>query len=327
MILAGDIGGTKTVLALFEKGSAGLRPVRDATFSSSGHDSLEAIVGRFLRDASSPSIETTCFGVAGPVIGGRVAATNLPWVIDEASLVRATGARRAKLLNDLEATAYGMLELGDDEFAVLSPGSGVDRPGNAVVIAAGTGLGQALLVWDGERHLPVASEGGHVGFAPRDDREVELLRFLRGEYGSHVSYERLLSGPGLHNVYRFLRASGGEPEPDWLTARIRAEDPGAVIGDVGVAGGDPVCAATVEWFASIYGAQAGDLALTALAVGGVFVGGGIAPKILPVLERGGFLRAFIDKGRFSKLVEEMPVRVSLDPRTPLRGAARYAAEL
>ncbi len=272
-------------------------------------------------------IEAACFGVAGPVIGGRVSTTNLPWEIDEASLARATGARRAKLLNDLEAMAYGMLGLDDEEFAVLSPGAEPAPRGNAVVIAAGTGLGQALLVWDGERHLPVATEGGHAGYAPRSEQEVELLRFLCAEFGSHVSYERILSGPGLHNLYRFLRTSGDEPEPAWLAERMRAEDPSAVIGELGVSGGDPVCDASVELFASIYGAQAGNLALTALAVGGVFVGGGIAPKLLPVLQGGAFVRAFSDKGRFSALLEGIPVWVALTPRTPVLGAARYAAEL
>ena len=327
MILAGDVGGTKTVVALYESERAGLRPVRESVYWARDHASLEEIIGVFLDEGPAPLIEATCFGVAGPVIGGRVSTTNLPWEIDEASLARATGARRAKLLNDLEAMAYGMLGLDDEEFAVLSPGAEPAPRGNAVVIAAGTGLGQALLVWDGERHLPVATEGGHAGFAPRSEQEVELLRFLRAEFGSHVSYERILSGPGLHNLYRFLRTSGDEPEPAWLAERMRAEDPSAVIGEVGVSGGDPVCAASVELFASIYGAQAGNLALTALAVGGVFVGGGIAPKLLPVLQGGAFVRAFSDKGRFSALLEGIPVRVALTPRTPVLGAARYAAQL
>jgi glucokinase len=327
VILAGDVGGTKTVVALYESGNAGLRAVRESVYPAREHASLEEIVGIFLDEGPAASIEAACFGVAGPVINGRVSTTNLPWEIDEASLARATGARRSKLLNDLEAMAYGMLGLDDEEFALLSPGAEPPPTGNAVVIAAGTGLGQALLVWDGERHLPVATEGGHTGFAPRSEQEVELLRFLNAEFGSHVSYERILSGPGLHNLYRFLRASGGGPEPAWLAERIGAEDPSAVIGEVGVAGRDPVCAASVELFASIYGAQAGNLALTALAVGGVFVGGGIAPKLLPVLQGGAFVRAFTDKGRFSALLEAIPVRVALTPRTPVLGAARYAAEL
>jgi glucokinase len=327
VILAGDVGGTKTVVALYESENAGLRAVRESVYMAREHASLEEIVGIFLDEGPAASIEAACFGVAGPVIDGRVSTTNLPWEIDDASLARATGARRAKLLNDLEAMAYGMLGLDDEEFAVLSPGAEPPPTGNAVVIAAGTGLGQALLVWDGERHLPVATEGGHTGFAPRSEQEVELLRFLCAEFGSHVSYERILSGPGLHNLYRFLRASGDEPEPAWLAERIGAEDPSAVIGEVGVAGREAVCAASVELFASIYGAQAGNLALTALAVGGVFVGGGIAPKLLPVLQGGAFVRAFTDKGRFSALLEAIPVRVALTPRTPVLGAARYAAEL
>ena len=327
MILAGDVGGTKTVVALYESQRAGLRPLRESVYLARDHASFEEIVEIFLEEGPAASIEATCFGVAGPVIDGRVSTTNLPWEIDEASLARATGARRAKLLNDLEAMAYGMLGLDDEEFAALSAGAEPARTGNAVVIAAGTGLGQALLVWDGERHMPVATEGGHASFAPRSEQEVELLRFLRAEFGSHVSYERILSGPGFHNLYRFLRASGDEAEPAWLADRMGAEDPSAVIGEVGVAGRDPICAASVELFASIYGAQAGNLALTALAVGGVFVGGGIAPKLLPVLQGGAFVSAFTDKGRFSTLLEGIPVRVALTPRTPVLGAARHAAQL
>jgi glucokinase len=234
MILAGDVGGTKTVVALYESERAGLRPVRESVYLARDHASLEEIVGIFLEEGPAVSIEATCFGVAGPVIDGRVSATNLPWEVDEASLARTTGARRAKLLNDLEAMAYGMLGLDDEEFATLSPGAEPARTGNAVVIAAGTGLGQALLVWDGERHLPVATEGGHAGFAPRSEQEVELLRFLRAEFGSHVSYERILSGPGFHNLYRFLRASGHEPEPTGLRCQR-----GAVRLDLRRAGRQP----------------------------------------------------------------------------------------
>ncbi len=327
MILAGDIGGTKTVVALFEIESGGLRLVSDATFPSAAHASLEEILARFLEDQSRPRIETACFGVAGPVIGGRVTTTNLPWKLDEDNLARATGARRAKLLNDLEAMAYGMLGLGEDDRAILHRGAETRRTANAAVISAGTGLGQALLVWDGKRHLPIASEGGHVDFAPRTEQEMELLRFLRAELGGHVSYEQLLSGRGLHNIYRFLRTAGGEAEPHWLAERMGTEDPGAVIGEVGLAGSDPRCVESLDLFASIYGAQAGNLTLTAMALGGLFIGGGIAPRLLPVLQRGGFMRAFTDKGRFSTLLERVEVSVALNPRMPLLGAAGYAATL
>jgi glucokinase len=327
MLLVGDIGGTKTVLALFEGGEQGSRLVGDATFPSAEHGSLEEILERFLEQRSDVRIETACFGVAGPVIDGRVTTTNLPWQLDEAELARAVGARRAKILNDLEAAAYGMLQLGAEERAVLGPGAGVRRKGNAAVIAAGTGLGQAMLVWDGRRHLACASEGGHGGFAPRSEQQIELLRFLQAEFGSHVSYERVLSGPGLHNIYRFLRASGGEAEPSWLAERMGEEDPSAVIGEVGLERRDGVCADSLELFASVYGAEAGDLALRTLAAGGVFVGGGIAPKILPVLRGGGFMHAFTDKGRFSGMLEQIEVSVALNPRTPLIGAAHYAAQL
>lgn len=327
MLLAGDIGGTKTVLALFEGGEPAPRLVSDETFPSAGHGSLEEILARFLEERSEARIEAACFGVAGPVVEGRVATTNLPWHLDETELARALGASRVKLLNDLEASAYGMLQLGAEERAVLGPGDGVRRTGNAAVIAAGTGLGQAMLVWDGTRHLAAASEGGHASFAPRSQEEIELLRFLQAQFGVHVSYERVISGPGLHGIYRFLRARGGEPEPAWLAERLREEDPGAVIGELGLEGRDGVCAASLELFASVYGAEAGNLALRTLAVAGVFVGGGIAPKILPVLKGGGFMRAFTDKGRFSGLLEQIEVSVALNPRTALIGAAHFAAQL
>jgi glucokinase len=327
MLLVGDIGGTKTVLALFEDGEQGPRLVSEAIFPSAEHGSLEEILARFLEERSDARIETACVGVAGPVIDGKVATTNLPWQLDEGELARAVGARRAKILNDLEAAAYGMLHLGAEERAVLSPGAGAAGRGNAAVIAAGTGLGQAMLLWDGRRHLASASEGGHGSFAPRSEQQIELLRFLQAEFGSHVSYERVVSGPGLHNIYRFLRASGGGPEPSWLAERMRDEDPSAVIGEVGLERRDGVCADSLELFASVYGAEAGNLALRTLAVGGVFVGGGIAPKILPVLRGGGFMRAFTDKGRFSGMVEQIEVSVALNPRTPLIGAAHYAAQL
>ena len=327
MILAGDVGGTKTVVALFEIESGGLRLVSDATFPSTAHASFEEILTRFLEDHSRPRIETACFGVAGPVVGGRVTATNLPWTLDEEALARTTGAGCTKLLNDLEAMAYGMLGLADDDRAILNRGAKTAPTANAAVISAGTGLGQALLVWDGKRHVPIASEGGHVDFAPRTDQEIELLGFLRQEFGDHVSYERLLSGPGLHNIYRFLRSAGHEVEPGWLAERMGTEDPSVVIGEVGLAGKDSLCAESLDLFASIYGAQAGNLVLTAMALGGLFIGGGIAPKLLPVLQRGGFMRAFTDKGRFSALLESVEVSVALNPRMPLLGAAGYAAQL
>jgi glucokinase len=327
LILAGDIGGTKTVLATFARSGAGLVQRRDAVFKSGEFDSLEEILGRFLAEEPGQGISAACFGVAGPVVDRRATTTNLPWQLSEQDLSRATGIPRVKLVNDLEAMAHGLLGLPERERAILNRGARADRRASIAVLAAGTGLGQAVLSWDGERHRAIASEGGHASFAPRDDEEIELLRFLRGEFGGHVSTERVLSGPGLHNVYRFLREKSGEPEPGWLSLRLAKEDPSAVVGELGLAVRDPVCARAVERFASIYGSEAGNLALRHLALGGVMLGGGIAPKLLPALERGGFLRAFTAKGRMAPLLEGIEVSVALNPRAPLLGAAELAAGL
>ena len=325
MILAGDVGGTKTALALFDEACGGLRPLRDATFPSKDHASLEEIVATFLAAGEAVPPRAACFGVAGAVIEGKSQATNLPWHLDEGLLARASGAPHAKLLNDLEATAYGMLRLRPDELAPLNPKAAAPRKGNVAVIAAGTGLGEAMLYWDGHRYHPISSEGGHGDFGPRTDPEIDLLRYLRQRHG-HVSYERVLSGPGLHNVYNFLRDSGAHPEPAALAGRLAAAaDPSAVISELGLAGEEPLCAAALELFCTLYGAETGNLALKCVAVGGVFVGGGIAPKILPALRQGAFLRGFLDKGRFAALLETIPVQVALNPRAALLGAAHYAA--
>lgn len=282
------------------------------------------MIRRFLEDGPSPTIAAACFGVPGPVVDGRCVTTNLPWEVDERSLTKAIPARRVKLLNDLEAAGYGVLALPTREFAPIQAGRA--RKGNMVLIAAGTGLGEAILVWDGARHRVIASEGGHADFAPRNDLEIDLLRFVQKEFG-HASYERVLSGPGLHNIYRFLRDSGHAPEPQWLRDRMEREDPSAVVSEVGLAGGHPLCERALELFVSVYGSEAGNLALKALAVGGVFIGGGIAPKIRAKLADGRFLAAFCDKGRYRDLMRSMPVHLVLNPRAPLLGAAHVALDL
>jgi glucokinase len=324
MILAGDVGGTKTALALFDEALGGLAPAREATLPSGEFPSLEAAVHRFLGDGPGVTIAAGCFGVPGPVIDGRCVTTNLPWEVEEGRLAEAIRAPRVRLLNDLEAAAYGVLMLRPGDLESLQAGRA--RTGNMVLIAAGTGLGEAILVWDGRRHSAIASEGGHASFAPRNDLEIELLRYLWREH-SHVSYERVLSGPGLLNIYRFLRDSGHAPEPAWLRDRMAREDPSAVISEVGLAGGHPLCEKALDVFASIYGAEAGNLALKAMAVGGVFVGGGIAPQIRSKLADGGFVAAFRDKGRFADLMATIPVQLALNRRAPLLGAARVAREL
>jgi glucokinase len=327
LIVAGDIGGTKTVLALFEHAGGKLQAVRDAVFASQEHPTFDSVLDAFLGADRSLALRAGCFGVAGPVIDGRVQVTNLPWVLDESVLADHLHVPRVKLLNDLEAAAYGALFLNPDEIASLNPAAPATRKGNVAIVAAGTGLGEAILFWDRTHYHPIASEGGHADFAPGTDEEIALLRHLRTQFQGHVSYERVLSGPGLFNVYGFLRASGDIPEPGWVADKLRAGDPSAAISEIGLAGTDRVCVKTLELFCSVYGAEAGNLALKCVALGGVFVAGGIAPKILPVLQNGGFMRAFTAKGRFAALLESVPVSVVLNPRTPLLGAAHYALRL
>lgn len=323
MILAGDVGGTKTALALFAETSA--VPLREAVLPSRDFAGLHEAVARFLAAGGDAGpVSAACFGVAGPVVDGRCVTTNLPWEVDARALAAAIPAPRVALLNDLEATAHGVLDVPATALVTLQPGR--PRPGTLVVIAAGTGLGEAIIAWDGTRYLVLPSEGGHADCAARDEIQDELLRFLRKEFG-RVSYERVVSGPGLANVYRFLRGIAGVAEPDWLRRRLGDEDPAAVIADAALGGRDAVCARALAIFVAMYGAEAGNLALKALAVGGVFVAGGIAPRILPALTSGPFLDAFRDKGRFADLMRTMPVHVVREARTALLGAARVARGL
>ena len=323
MILAGDVGGTKTALALFEREGAGLTLTREATLASRDFDSLEAAIDHFLDAGPRGDIAALCIGIAGPVVNGRCVATNLAWEVDERMLAYTVRAARARLLNDLEAAAHGVLMLGEEQLRCLQ--SGVPRRGNIAVIAAGTGLGEAIIVSDGVRRTVIASEGGHADFAPRGDLEEDLLRFLRREFG-RVSYERVLSGPGLYNIYRFLREAA-VPESKTVAARLLDGDPSVTITELALAGADPLCVRTLDVFASVYGAEAGNLALKALAVGGVVLTGGIAPKILAKLTGSTFIEAFREKGRLTPLMQSLPVHVVIEPRAPLLGAAKVASDL
>ena len=326
VVLAGDVGGTKTLVGLFECSGSSLRALREQRFASGEHGSLEDILAAFLAAGPRPAIGGACFAVAGPVIGGRAKATNLPWEMEEGSLARTIGSPRVRLVNDLEGTAYGMLFLRPEEEYVLLEGSRPPLRGHVAVIAAGTGLGEAMLFFDGKEHHPVASEGGHADFAAQTDREIALLRHLRERFGAHVSYERILSGAGLHNVYVFLRDSGSAKESAELRdALAAAPDPTPVISERGLARSDALCTEALDVFCRIYGAEAGNLALRLLATGGVFLGGGIAPKILPALSRGSFADGYTQKGRLRPLVESIPVRVCLNPKAALHGAAHLAA--
>jgi glucokinase len=324
-ILAGDIGGTKTVLALYRYQEGRLNPLTKKKFASKEYADFSDIVNAFLKEAESSEADAACFGIAGPVIGGRCKTTNLPWEIEASRLKQQLSTENLRLLNDLEATAYGMLYLSPSEFVDLNPQANAQE-GNRAIIAAGTGLGEAMLFFDGTQYHPVGSEGGHCDFAPADDQQSALLAWLRRRYPDHVSYERVLSGPGLYTLYEFLRDSGAAPEPAFMKTLAQGEDRSAMISEGALQKNDPLCRKTLNLFASIYGAEAGNLALTTMATGGVYIGGGIAPKILPSLESGVFMKAFLAKGRFRSLLSSMPVKVARNPETALVGAARFAAD-
>jgi glucokinase len=321
MILAGDVGGTKTSLALYRREERGLLRRRMATYGSREYAGLEPILRDFLGDGTK--VERACIGVAGPVEDGRCRLTNLDWEVDEESLRRALGVSEAYLLNDVQATASSLPFLEGADRGMLQEGEANPR-GNMAVLAAGTGLGEGFLVGAGDAYLPIASEGGHADFAPRDAREVRLHSFLRAKYG-RVSLERVLSGPGMYDVYRFLREGEGVSEDPGIAAEVAGPEPQRAIVRHGLAGGTGACAEAVRIFCSLYGAEAGNLALKYLATGGVYLGGGIAPSLLPSLRGGEFLSAFLDKGRMRNLLSRVPVAVILDPSAPLLGAASFAA--
>ncbi|MGE5196749.1 MAG: glucokinase [Anaerolineae bacterium] len=315
MILAGDIGGTKTRLALFED----RRIILEQKFSSRDFSSLSQIVQLFLSSTST-SVKKGCFGVAGPVENRLCKATNLPWIVDADALEKELNFSDVQLINDLEAHAHGLSCLQEHEFYVLNSGKkGILR--NAALIAAGTGLGEAGLYWDGKKHHPFSCEGGHVDFAPRDELEIELFRYLQKQF-AHVSYERVLSGPGLLSMYRFLVDEGHE-KGQGLPSDTSPENAPLYITKKALNKEDPACVRALDWFISIYGSEAGNLALKFLALGGVFVGGGIAPKILKAMQSPLFMEGFTAKGRFSGLLSQIPVKVVLNENTALLGANEY----
>jgi len=320
MILAGDVGGTKTNLGFFDDSAGSLRLLDFKTFPSANYRGLEEIVQECIQ--ASHHVTHACFGVAGPISEGRVQTSNLPWVVEAKKLASLLKIRSAILINDLEATAYGIAVL--DQTSLLTVNAGKAVAGNQAVLAAGTGLGEAFLYWDGQHHLPAASEGGHTDFAPRTGLEIELLNYLQEKF-EHVSYERILSGPGLFNIYQFLRDTGKGIESPSLKTRIEGEDPGAAISQAALEGFSKLATDTLDLFVSIYGAEAGNLALKTMALGGVFIGGGIAPKIRDKLLDGEFMRAFADKGRFKELMRSIPVHIILDDKAALKGAARRAS--
>jgi glucokinase len=321
MILAGDIGGTNARLAFFNFEEGRFALISATVFPSREYSGLDQIVADFLS-TSDVHPDRACFGIAGPVRSGRVETSNLPWVVDSEPLANELHLDKVSLINDLEANAWGIADLDLKDAVALNQVKG-NPAGNQAVIAAGTGLGEAGMYWDGTHHQVFASEGGHTDFAPRNELEVELFRYLNTQYG-HVSYERILSGPGLLNVFHFLRDTGRGTEPKWLTAEMLHSDPAAAISQAATDGKCALCEQAVDIFVSVYAAEAGNLALKVMATGGVFLGGGIAPKMLPKLSGPLFMHAFAAKGRMQPLLESIPVRVITNDKTALLGAARYA---
>jgi glucokinase len=321
MILAGDIGGTKTVLSILTVDANGsLTCVQEQTYSSRLFPEFDDILTAFLP--AGVNIKSACFGVAGPVVNQRCQTTNLPWLLDAAALKIKLGTAKVKLLNDLEAMALGMLYLPEHDLVELNPNAET-QDGNIAVIAAGTGLGEAILYWDGNKHHPMATEGGHSDFAAQNPRQDQLLAYLRKSYPDHVSYERILSGIGFSHLYDFLCEQDFAPPCPDVPDKNSDIDRNAVISGLGVSGEDRLCAEAVRLFVELYGAETGNLALKSLAIGGIFIGGGIGPKILPAMQDGNFIQTFKAKGRFLPLLDNISVKLSLNPRTPLIGAINY----
>jgi glucokinase len=323
LILAGDVGGTNTRLGLFELARRRLRLLSEKTYPSKKHKGLENILLNFLKEQKA--IAAACFGVAGPVTEEVIVATNLPWWIDIQSLQKVPSLKKVEVINDLVANAYGISVLKKGDFEILNASK--SRKGNQALISAGTGLGEAILFWDGKQYVPSPSEGGHAEFGPRNHLEMELFNYLSDRF-DHVSYERVLSGEGLFHIYQFLKDSKRFGlEPSWLSEKMKGEDPAEAISEIARLRKNRLCMKALDLFTSIYGAAAGNLALQVMAVGGVYIGGGIAPKIVWKLKDGTFMKAFKDKGRLARIVAHIPVKVIMNERTALLGAASRAMAL
>jgi glucokinase len=321
MILAGDIGGTHSRLAYFETQDGVLKMTAEDVFPSREHRGLDEIIVKFVASQAQKP-DQACLGVAGPVRNGRVEASNLPWIVEANRLAQELHLPTVVLINDLEANAWGIPDLKETDLVALNQVKGMPT-GNQAVVAAGTGLGEAGMCWDGARYQVFATEGGHSDFAPRNELEIDLLRHLSGRFG-HVSVERIVSGPGLVNVYRFLRDTHRGEEPAWLTDEMTRGDAAAAITRAAMAGKSPLAEHALDLWISIYGAEAGNVALKIMATGGVFLGGGIAPKLVSRLAGPLFMQAFVSKGRMQPLLESIPVKVIIYDKIALIGAARYA---
>lgn len=324
-ILAGDIGATNSRISLYE--TTPLDPNRlnllsHKTFASQEHASLLEILEQFTRSLSvTPDLG--CFGIPGPVKGETSVTTNLPWQVHAGEIARGLGMKKVWLLNDLEAIAHGLLRLDNQDLIALNPLPLAGEGGNAAVIAPGSGLGEAGVYWDGVRYHPFGSEGGHCNFAPADADQIEILQYLLKKY-SRVSWERLLSGPGIVHIYSFLRDTGKEQEPASLHEKLKSGEPAKVITEEALQGGAPICRRTVEIFLDLVACEAANLALKIMATGGVFIAGGIVPRLLPLLDRDRFQEKFVKQGRLSKVLETIPVRLVMNGDVGIVGAAHYA---
>ncbi|HTZ83797.1 MAG TPA: glucokinase [Candidatus Acidoferrales bacterium] len=321
MILVGDIGGTRTRLAAYQTEGNRLECAVKKDYSSQEYGGLREILPQFIRGEGIP-VHSACFGVAGPVRGGQSKISNLPWVIDSRELAEQLKLDSVGLLNDLEAYAYGIDALESKDFVTLSAGD-EDAEGNRAVISARTGLGMAGLYWDGFRHHPFACEGGHADFAPRDSLQVELLNYLQKKFG-RISCERILSGPGIRNIYDFLRDMKKSEEPAWLRDELAAaRDGSALIAKMAMEGKAAICDQTMGMFVSVFGAETGNCALRYMTTGGIFIGGIIAAKNVERMKSPAFMQAFLDKGRMESLLKDMPVKIIVNDDCGLMGAARY----
>ncbi len=323
MILAGDIGGTKTLLAIFDNGNC----IAKHKFSSANYATFHELLSEFLSLIPTVKINAICIGVAGAIVNGDCETTNLPWKLVCREIGELVNCSNVKLLNDLEAAAWGVLSLPENEFVSLNPNAKA-QIGNSAVLAAGTGLGEAIIFHDGEKHHVMASEGGHCDFAPTDTEQMQLLEFMQARFKHHVSYERLVSGVGIEAIYDFLEQTNQFHFSEKFAEKLRtAEDKAAVIGAAAVENSDELSVETLKLFTKIYGAEAGNLALKCLPAGGVYLAGGIAAKCLPVLQEGAFLEGFLAKGRFRTTLEKFPVNVCTQPEVVLLGALHFAQKI
>ena len=323
IILAGDIGGTKTNLSLFKLKGAQLSPLLEKTFSTRDFPSFDAILNSFMKEEKDLSqIDSICLGVAGPVIEGKVSGTNFPWELSEEEIRKTTGISHIYLINDMEANAYGLGILKNEESIEVKKGSHIG--GNKALISPGTGLGEAGIYWDGTYYHPFATEGGHCDFSPRDEQDIALLKYLQNLYG-HVSWERIISGPGIYTLYQFLLKEKNEEEPAWFTEKLEGNTPAAVISESAKDGNSPLCTETMDLFFRYLAIETSQIALKFKATGGIYIGGGILPKVLELLDKERFVDNFLQVNRMNPLLETIPIYMITNVDSPMYGAAFYAA--